>query len=386
MRRALTAIFFLAGFSIASWAPHIPQVQDNLGLSEGALGVALLGLPVGALLAQPAAGWLAVRRGSRPVLLLAVLVFGFALPLPTIAGGQAGLAAALVLLGLGAGAVDVSMNVQGSSLEVRLGRPILSSLHAAYSFGALAGAANGAIAAGAGVDPTAHLVATGMLVAVLGVACASLLLPAATDTVSEGPVFSRPTGALVALGAMGAFVALVEGAALDWSAVYMQDSVGAGAGLAGVAFVAFSATWALTRLLADPIRARIGSPALLRGGGVLAAAGFGAGLALDSPAAAIAGFACLGAGIAAGFPLVIAAAGRTPGRAPGSGIAAVSTAAYAGFFAGPPLIGLLAEELGLSEALALLVPCALAVALLAPAARFADRETAPQAGAATMQA
>ena len=363
---------------IAAWAPHIPTVKDELGLGVGELGIALLGLPLGALAAQPAAGWLAVRAGSRPVVAAGVIAMGACLPLPVLAPGLATLAAALVVLGAATGAVDVSMNVQGSLVERLLGRPILSSLHASYSFGALTGAGHGALAEAAGLDPAVHMALVGVLVAGLGAFCASRLLPAASDAAGGGgeKVFARPTRALLALGAIGFAVALAEGAALDWSAVYLRDSLGAGAGLAGVGFVAFSATWAFTRLFADRLRGRFGSPALLRWGGVLAAAGFGAGLAADSPAGAIVGFAFLGIGIAAAFPLVIAAAGALPERSAGTAIAAVSTTAYTGFLAGPPLIGLIAETSSLTLALALLPLCVLVVALLAPAVRSADAPAA----------
>jgi MFS family permease len=371
-RRALTLVFFLAGLAISSWAPHIPAVRHDLGLSAGALGLALLGLPVGALGAQPLVGAVSVRVGSRPVVLACLLAYAGALVLPVVATSGVLLFLALVLVGAAAGGVDVSMNVQGSGLEKLMGKPILSSLHAAYSIGALGGAASGTLAEAASVDPALHLGATGGLLAVAGVGAARRLLPAEEEARRDGPLFARPTRALAALGAIGFCVALAEGAAMDWSAVYARDSLSASAGLAGAAFVSFSAAWAGTRLVADRLREQWGSPRLLRRGGLLGAAGFAVGLAGNSPAMAIVGFACLGAGVAAGFPVMIGAAGRSTGFAPAAAIAAVSTTAYAGFMAGPPLIGLLAQVTSLSAALWLLVLLALAVALLAPAARSAD--------------
>jgi MFS family permease len=379
IRRALTVVFFLAGLAIASWAPHIPGIRADLGLSTGGLGIALFGLPVGALLAQPLVGAASVRVGSRPVILAGLVMYGAALVLPVLAPSGVLLFAALVLVGVAAGGVDVSMNVQGSALEQMMGRPILSSLHAAYSIGTLAGAASGTLAEAVGIDPALHLAATGVLLAVAGVASARRLLPPDEDAEPRGPLFARPTRALAALGAIGFCVAMAEGAAMDWSAVYVRDSLSASAGVAGAAFVSFSAAWAGTRLVADRLRARWGSPGLLRRGGLLAAAGFAAGLAGHSPPTAIAGFACLGAGVAAGFPVMIGAAGRSPGLVSAAAIAAVSTTAYAGFMAGPPLIGLLAQVVGLSWALALLVLLALGVALLAPAARTADVSAATMA-------
>ena len=202
-------------------------MRSDLGLSAGALGIALLGLPVGALSAQPLVGAVTVRVGSRPVVLVALLVYSAVLVLPVLAPSGALLFAALVLMGVAAGAVDVSMNVQGSALEQTMGRPILSSLHAAYSFGALAGAANGTLAEAVGIDPALHLGVTAALLALAGVASARRLLPADEDAEPGGPLFARPTRALAALGAIGFCVALAEGAAMDWSAVYVRDSLSA---------------------------------------------------------------------------------------------------------------------------------------------------------------
>jgi MFS family permease len=371
-RRALVVIFFLDPAAIASWAPHIPGVKRDLALGSGTLGLALLGLAVGAVSAQLAAGALAARAGSRPVTTVSLALVAVTLPLPVLAPNVVSLVVALVLLGVGVGAIDVAMNVQATSVQAVLGRPVLSGLHASYSFGLLAGAGLGALAVGAGLDAWVHLAATGLVVAGLGLAACRVLLPGAADAAPEGPLVARPSRELAALGVIGFCVALCEGGTADWSAVYMDTELAAAPGVAGLAFAAFAGAHAAGRLAGDGLLGRLGAVRLIRAGGLFAAVGFGAGLAVGRPVAAIAAFALLGLGIAAAFPTMIAAAARVEGEASATAIAAVSTVAYVGFLAGPPAIGGIAELVGLDRALALLVVAAGVTAVLASATRRAD--------------
>jgi MFS family permease len=182
-------------------------------------------------------------------------------------------------------------------------------------------------------------------------------------------VLARPPRRLWALGAVAFSCLLVEGAAADWSAVYVRDELSTSAATAASAYVAFSLTMATGRLLGDRLVERFGPVALLRGGGLLAAGGFGAGLAAGAVPGALVGFAALGAGLATVIPVVFRAAGSTPGMAPGMALAAVSSTGYLGFVAGPPIIGSFAEAVGLPTALVLLVLLGLVVATLARSAR-----------------
>jgi MFS family permease len=177
----------------------------------------------------------------------------------------------------------------------------------------------------------------------------------------------RPPRKLWALGAVAFSCLLIEGATADWSAVYLRNHTEATAAAAALGFTAFSVTMTAGRLLGDRLTERFGPRALVRGGGLLAAAGFGVALVLDSPAAGIAGFAFVGAGMAAVVPVVFRAAGGIDGITAGVGIAAVSSMGYLGFMAGPPAIGGVAELTGLPVSLSLLVLLAAVVALLAAA-------------------
>jgi MFS family permease len=160
---------------------------------------------------------------------------------------------------------------------------------------------------------------------------------------------------------------LCEGAAADWGAVYVDRDLAASAQVAALTYAAFSLAMALTRLVGDRLTARFGPVALVRGGSLLAGGGLALALLVASAPAALAGFACLGAGLATVVPVVFRAAGELPGATPGRAIAAVTTTGYAGFLAGPPLIGALAEVTRLPVALAVLPVLAVALAALAGA-------------------
>jgi HAD superfamily hydrolase (TIGR01509 family) len=317
---------------------------------------------------MPAAGRLSERIGSRPVTIAALLAGGVALFLTSLAGGLGALAAALFLFGAGFGGVNVAANAQGLALERLSGRSILSSFHAAFSFGGLAGAGFGALVAGRGVDPVEHFGATALAIGLAGLVAGRRLLPPDTDDREPTPILARPQRALIVLGAAAFFTLLAEGAAADWSAVYLSDSLGAGAAAAALGYTLFSLAMASSRVFGDRLNGRLGPVALARGGGLLAASALALTLLGGSTAAALVGFAAMGAGLGVVVPVLFRAAGSTPGVSAGAGVAAVSTIGWMGFLAGPPAIGVTADAVGLRSALAIVVVSTLALALLAGSA------------------
>lgn len=354
-RGAVSAIFLLNGAATANWLVRIPAVQEKLGLSEGALGVALFGVAVGALASMPLTGRLVARFGSRPVTRVAALIFAAVFVLPPLAPSAAGLFGALVVLGAGHGALDVAMNAQAATVERHYGRPIMSGVHALFSLGGLAGAAMGGIIASRGVGPLAHLAVMSVVVALVAGRITDGMLPASADAAPEHVAAVRPRGTLLTLGVVAFCVLLGEGAMADWSAVYLRDVTGAGVGLAAAGYAAFSLAMGAGRLAGDALRLRIGPTPIVRAGGALAALGLASALVSDGPWTAILGFGAVGAGLSIIFPLVLATASVTPGSPPGPAIATVSTFGYAGFLAGPPLIGFVAEAVTLRGGLAVVV-------------------------------
>lgn len=367
-RLAVLAVFFLNGFGFASFVVRIPAVQEKLSLGEGLLGLALLGVSVGSLPSMPLTGWLVSRFGSRPVVGVSAILFPLALPLAALAPSLVILISTLVLVGASAGVLDVSMNAHASTVEKGYGRRIMSSFHAAFSFGGLAGAASGGLVASAGVGAAPHLLGIAALSAVAAVLVFGSLLPAGADRGETGdPAFARPTRALVGLGVISFCVLLGEGAMADWSAVYLSSALETGPGFAAAGYAAFSLTMATGRLFGDRIAEALGPATLVRLGGTVAAVGLAAGLLVATPLAALVGFAGVGLGLSVIFPTALGAAGRAEGGT-GPAIAAVSTAGYFGFLVGPPTIGFAAEATSLGTALFLVVVLCLAVAVLAGAA------------------
>src|SRR4051794_41493346 len=377
-RRAVTVIFLLNGALIGSWAARIPAVKEHLGLGEAELGVALGLVALGALVAMPVSGWMSARGGSRRTTRFAFVCCCVVVPLPALAPVYALMLPAALLLGAGNGSLDVAMNAHGVAAGRRHDRPILSSFHAAFSCGALAGAGMSALAAGAGLDVRWHLLAVTALALPIGLMACRALLPADADHAGEeaGPLLALPPRALWAVGAIGFCALVCEGATSDWSAVYVKESLSATASVAALAFAAFSATMTLGRLAGDRLTSAWGAPALVRRGGLLSAGALAAALLIGHPLAAIAGFALLGFGIATMVPVVFRAAAEVDGVAPGVGIAAASTMGYFGFLVAPPIIGAVAELTTLPLALGVLVLLALAMAALAPRVRPRARAAA----------
>ncbi|MDB4882732.1 MAG: hypothetical protein JWL95_1498 [Gemmatimonadetes bacterium] len=364
-RWAVSAVFFLTGAGTANWAVRIPAVQERLGLSPGQLGLALLGVSAGAIVAMPVAGRLVARHGSRPVTRVAAIAFAFALALPALAPSFAFLVASLAALGLANGMLDVSMNAQAASVQQRYRQPIMSRIHALYSFGGLVGAAIGGRMAAYGVGPARHLAAVALALAVGAFAVGSGMLPASADAAPEQSPTARLTRQLAALGLVAFCVLFGEGAMANWSAVYLRDTVGAGPGLAAVGFAAFSLTMATGRAVGDALTTRLGPARLSRAGGALATLGATLAIVVPRPWAVIVGFGAMGAGLSSVFPLVLAAASRTPNVVPGAAIAAVSMCGYSGLLAGPPLIGAVASVLTLRGGLAIVAVSSLVIVVLA---------------------
>jgi predicted MFS family arabinose efflux permease len=378
-RAGITAVFFVNGALFASWASRIPALSDRVGATAGLLGLALLAPALGAVVAMPLVGRLLPRRSSRSFCRFAVAGLMAAILLPAVAGSVPALAGALLVVGLANSTLDLAMNTQGVSIERNLRRPILSSLHAAFSFGGFAGAGLGALAAALGVAPLPHLAAAALVFGIPGLIAIGPLPGRDEDADAHAPKlrWSRVPSRLALLGAACFFCLMAEGGASDWSAKLVRDDLAGSAALGAIAYAVFSLAMGTGRLVADRLWARWGSTGLLRGSGALAALGFGAGLAVGTVPGAIAGFAALGLGLAGVVPTLFRAGADQPGVSTGPALAVVSSLGYLGFLAGPPLIGAVAQLTSLRLACGLLVLAGLVVMLLAPNAEPRHESSAP---------
>ncbi|WP_106348715.1 MFS transporter [Antricoccus suffuscus] len=365
-RIAVTATFGVHALLFASWTAHIPQLKGRLGLSDGTLGTALLGAPIGSILAILVTGWVLPKFGSRPVVLVSLIGYCLSGALIGTSGSMFALFGTLTLWGAFQGSLDVAMNTQGVTIEQSLKRPIMSGLHGAWSLGALLGAAVGAFCVSRGITLNAQLLVAGIVCAVVVGVLTVSMLPDGHQKLTHRPgrrhkLFPAP---VLILGAVAAACMICEGAAADWSAVYLRDSLCTSATYAAYGFAAFSVGMVLIRLTGNWLLQRISPRALLPALGLVATAGLTTALLAGDPAISLGGFFLLGLGLASVVPTAFSAAGdlATQGGNAGTSIATVSALGWAGFVCGPPLIGHLANLTSLPHALLLIPILTLAMA------------------------
>jgi MFS family permease len=389
---AVSVAFLVHGAVIANWVPRVPAVKAALGTSDGPLGLAMLGLGVGAAASLLVAGRVVARFGSRPVVRVAGVAVCASLAGPGLAGDLPLLAVTLGLVGATSGLLDVAMNAHGALVERGYGRSIMASLHGLWSVGGLLGAVTGGLAARAGWSPARHFAVAALCLGATVVVGTRRLLPAAADAAPTGPVPAAPgapvqgpggpredgstpgrgsgvpwSAPLLVLGVVGFSSFFGEGSAHDWSAIYLHDVLDTSAGMAAAGFGAFSLAMAAVRFAGDRLSARFGPVRLVRASGLVAATGFGLGLLAHQPLAGVAGFALLGAGLACVVPVTFSAAGHLGGGLAGVAISRVAAISYLATFVGPPVIGLVADLTSLTVALAIPVALAGVVALCARA-------------------
>jgi fucose permease len=364
-------VFALNGSVIAAWLSRLPATRDRLDADPRTIGLTLLMTGLGALVAMPFVGRLAARGGSRPVATLSAVVSGVALVLASVTPDAVSTGLALFAFGMSLGTWDVAMNIQGSYIDRQAGRDFMPRYHACWSVGAIAGAAAGAVAAHVGLGLTTHfLVAT-----VVAIALAVAVI--ARHYVDDREPAQRPvqsasgerrrllTRRIVLIGLITLCGTLLEGSASDWVALYLTDERGQAQAAAALGFAVFATAMAASRFAGTPVIARLGRARAIRAAGVLAAVGVAAALTLPGLLGVLAGVTLWGVGTALVFPAAISAGGEQPGRA-ADGIAAVSTIGYGGFLIGPPLIGLLAQQVGIGDALWVLPALGVGIAVLAP--------------------
>lgn len=377
---ATLVLFFVHGLVISAWIARIPGVQSSLGLSNGALGLALLGMAVGSTSAIPVAGTLVNRYGSRAVCTYSAYAFCLALNAPGWAFNTLTLFASLIVFGASAGIMNVSMNAQGVLVEKHLGRPTMSRFHALFSFGAMVGASLGGAVAQARVPIAIHFFAGSLAFLLIAFAACRRLLRASDHAPAYKTLLPplRHLPAMVwALVGIAVCILLSEGAMADWIAVYLRQTFHASLSTAAGGYAAFSAAMAVSRLAGDHVTLRLGNARTVRYGSLIAASGLACALLAPSSAWAMPGFAATGAGFSVIIPLVFGSAGRVPGVSAGAGIATVTGLGYFGFLVGPPVIGFAAQWLTLRLALILIVILCLTAASLAGFLR----KSAPREGA-----
>jgi predicted MFS family arabinose efflux permease len=363
---ALAITFVGFGAIDGTWAARLPALQHRLSLDSGQLGLVIFAVSLTATVLLPVSGWLTSRSGSRGPTALGLLVASGGLTLAAFAPSYWLLALSACVLGGGIGIVDVAANAHGVAVEQRLGRPVLSALHGAWSFGLLVGSGIAAVAAAAGAGPRIQFPAVAAGTVAIAIFVVPRLLPGAEDAAVDTAHFALPRGAL-ALPALLTFCTMfVESATMNWSSVFLAGPAGASAALAAGGVVAYSIAMVIARLAGDPLSGRWGVAGLARRGGALTVIGMALALATRSPIPSLVGFALVGAGAAALVPALFRVAAAAPGISSGAGIASVATAGYMGGVVNGPAIGFLARGIGLTGAMGLIAVAGALIALLGP--------------------
>ncbi|MGE3836134.1 MAG: MFS transporter [Acidimicrobiia bacterium] len=380
-RTAVAAVFVANGTLFASIFARTPALRDAFGLSPAGLGLLLLCLSAGSVIGLPLSGFVVGRIGAARAVVaaMATSVAGMvALAAALVAGAEAAAAAALFLVGLGAGVWDVAMNVEGAAVERALARPFMPRLHAGFSLGAVAGAAIAAACAALGVPFAVQLVGVAVLVAVVVVPAVRAFLPADPGEEHAGPravlaAWREPRTLLV--GVLVLSSAFTEGTAYDWSAVAFVDGHGAAQAVGALGFGIFMTSMTAARIWGGALLTRFGRVVVLRAFVLLALAGLLVVVLGPGTGWALAGAVLWGAGAALGFPVGMSAAADDPRRA-APRVAVVSSIGYTAFLAGPPLIGLLAERIGILHALLVVVVALVMAFATAGATREPQRPVA----------
>ncbi|HEX4197830.1 MAG TPA: MFS transporter [Caulobacteraceae bacterium] len=353
-------IFLVVGFESGAWAPLVPFAKARLGIDDGVLGLLLLSLGVGSIIAMPAAGAVAGRLGCRRVIVTAVLAFCLAMPVLAWASSLPLMIAGLAVFGAGIGATDVAVNIQAIIVERESRRPLMSGFHGFYSLGGILGAlgATGLLAADAA--PLATMLLAGAAgLAALAVAAPHLLTYGGH---TGGPSFALPRGVVWLIGAVCFTLFLTEGSVLDWSAVFLSSVRGMATSAAGLGYAAFAVTMTLGRLTGDRIVHRFGGGNVILFGGLCAATGFAVATLVPSWPVAVAGYALVGVGCSNIVPVLFSSAGRQTAMPESIAVPAVTTLGYAGILIGPAAIGLVAHLASLPVAFAMLALALLGVA------------------------
>ena len=353
--------FFIAGFGLAAWAPLVPYAKARAGLDEATLGLLLLCLGAGSILAMPVAGILATRYGCRRVLVGGTLLICLALPLLATASSIPLLIATLFLFGAGLGAVDSTVNLQAVIVERASGRNMMSGFHGLFSVGGIAGAAGVSALLALGLSPLWAIVVVIVLILTALLKAAPHLLPYGSE--SSGPAFAVPHGVVLFIGLLCFTVFLAEGAMLDWSAVFLTSEKSIDEAYAGLGYAAFALTMTAGRLMGDTIVKRLGARLVIVLGGLFAAAGMALATLAPSWEVALLGYALVGVGCSNIVPVLYTAVGKQTVMPEHIAVPAITTLGYAGILAGPAAIGFIAHASSLSSAFLLITAMLLAVAI-----------------------
>ncbi|TAE23696.1 MAG: MFS transporter [Cytophagales bacterium] len=345
--RAVGLVFASDSLLFGSWVAHIPHIKQKLALTDGELGLTLFAMPAGLLTMNPLTGYIVGKLGQARACFWAAIGLALSMCIPVNAPNVWVMVMGLYMVGLCGALINVAMNTLATDVEKSSGLSIMSSCHGMWSVGGMIGSSVAGVVIALNVAPELHLPLMGGVILLLTLALRPILERIPVQPTEAQASFVLPNLNLFLMILIGLALAMGEGTAFDWSAVYLRDTLGASSQVAALGFGAFSLTMTVGRFMGDSLIPRLGPKRFLQLGGLVAAAGLFLAVLVPVPAAALVGFALLGAGCSLGAPILYAAALRVPGIPPAAGLATFATFSFIGFLAGPPIIGFVADAFGL---------------------------------------
>ncbi len=348
--------FFILGTLFSFWVTRIPGVKEKLELSDGALGIALFFIPLGAIISMLVSARMIHTIGEGKTTLYALLFFCMVILAPVMAVDFISLCVALFFLGFSMGWLDIAMNAVVNTIEKKEMISIMSTTHGFYSLGGIAGGGIGGLLAGLGVNPILHFTVSGLIVLLVALLFIRKHVGDIRDDKTRDPVplFALPRAPVMGLAVIAFCVMIGEGAVADWSTVYLDEFLSSGAMLAGLGYAGFSLTMTLGRFNGDYYIQKHGRSKVILFGITVAIAGIL--LLLTAKIAwVIIGFTLVGMGYSCIIPVLFSSAAKVVGINPAYGLASVASAGYFGFLIGPVIIGLIAEMYGLNNSFLLLL-------------------------------
>lgn len=367
--------FFIYSFCMGSLYPRLPDIQHAMGVGEGALGLALIGAGLGTLISLTFFGPLIEAIGYRRVLLAGIPLLSILYAIASWATGPLAFFLLLVPVGMTIGCIEIIINLEADRVEHAIGRRIMNRAHAFWSFGFFAAGMVGAVVAQSGLSPQWHLALMVPVIALAVLLVLGRFQPAGHRTGSStepAPRFARPTSGILVLVCVTMSAMILEGANIDWSAIYMRDTFAAAPFWAGFAVALGAGAQAVTRFFADSFVDRWSPVIVARG--LLTILGIGTLLVFATPVQWLGyvGIALIGVGSSAIFPLGMSAAAQRTDRPAAVNVASLAQISFVAFLLGPPLLGYIAEHFGIRWAFGLGLPLVLlsmiAASSLAPRA------------------
>jgi MFS family permease len=345
-RIAVSVFFFIAGFVFASWASRIPDIKNQLHLSDGGLGSILLALPAGLMTGLPLAGFLVSRSGSKKVMIAGALLYPGVLLLLGLAATPFQLAAALFLFGFCGNLLNISINTQAVGVEAMYGRSIMASFHGLWSLAGFSGAAVSTMMLSFKLNPFEHFILIFIASLLLVASAYKYALPQDKGTAQQ-PLFAKPDKSVLKLGLIVFGCLVCEGTMFDWSGIYFEKVVQVPSSLRNSGYIAFMSSMAAGRFIADWLVTKFGVKQMLQASGIIICCGLLTAVIFPYFIPAAIGFLLVGTGVSSVVPLTYGLAGKSKTMAAGAALAALSTVGFLGFLLGPPLIGFIAQAAGL---------------------------------------